>query len=85
MLDELRARVDELAGRVEPDPALVEELRAPLDELRARVDELAGRVVEPDQAPLDELRARVGRACAAGWLSRISVRQLDELAGAASD
>ncbi len=54
MLDELRTRVDELAGRVvEPD-------LAPVEELRARVEELAlvvGRA--PDASLLEELRARV--------------------------
>ena len=65
MLDELRARVDELAGRVvEPD-------LAPVEELRARVEELAlvvGRA--PDASLLEELRARVDEL-AGRWLSRI--------------
>ena len=52
-VEELRARLDELAGRiVEPDAA-------PVDELRSRLDELAGSIREPDMAPVEELRARV--------------------------
>ena len=84
-LDELRARLDELAGRVvEPDTA-------PLEELRARLDELAGRVVEPDLSPLDDLLVRVdelaGRVLEpdTGPIDALheSVKRLQELAAAA--
>jgi hypothetical protein len=54
-VDELRARVDDLAAAAEREPDTV-----PLDEIRARLDELAAATQrEPDSAAVDELRLRV--------------------------
>ena len=58
-VDELRARVDDLAAEREPDTGLFDEIRGRLDELAAAVERT------PDMSVVDGLRFRVGELGAA--------------------
>ena len=97
-VDELRARVDDLAAEREPDTGLFDEIRGRLDELAAavertpdmslvdglrfRVDDLAA--VEPDTAPLDGIRARLDEL-AAGLHGKPDLEPVDELRARVDD